>query len=167
MYIDFETLPETARLWVYPCNRSLTTDEEYAILQETEAFLHTWTAHQQALKAACLIDYNQFLVLAVDENYAHASGCSIDKSVHFMQTLAQKFSLSLFDRTQQAFLINDAVVLIPLRELKQAIADGKISKDTLAFNLTITTIAQFQTQWLKPAGETWLSRYFQVGTVSV
>lgn len=167
MFIDFETLPETARVWVYASARPFSTDEEQAILRETETFLHTWTAHQQALKAACLIDYSQFLILAVDEHHTQASGCSIDKSVHFVKGLEEKFSLSLFDRTQQAFLINDAVVMIPLKELKQAIAEGKITRETLAFNLTLTTAAQFQNQWLLPAGETWLARYFQTGTVSV
>lgn len=166
MFIEFNQMPDTSRVWVYQAGRPFTSDEERNIVADTQNFLVSWTVHNQTLKASCQIVHHQFLILAVDEGYNAASGCSIDKSVRFMQEMEQQYHISFFDRTQQAFLINDTVQLIALKDIKQAVDSGQITSDTSAFNNLVNTIDQLQTEWLKPAGNTWLSRYFKPKTVS-
>ena len=47
--------------------------------------------------------FNRFLVVFVDEKIAQASGCSIDKSVHFVKQLEDEFHINFFDRTLIAY----------------------------------------------------------------
>lgn len=161
MLTDFDTLPSTTRVWIYQAARPLTEDEENSIFSAVKTFLVSWTAHSHELKAAARIAHRHFLVLAVDESHNAASGCSIDKSVHFVQSLESRFSVSFFDRTKQAFLVEGSVRLIDLKDLKNAVEGGKITSETLAFNNLADTIGTLQTQWLRPASQTWLKRYFK------
>ena len=166
MLTDFDTLPPTARVWVYQAARPLSEAEENSILSAAQTFLVSWTAHSHELKAAARIAYGHFLVLAVDESHNAASGCSIDKSVHFVQSLESQFSVSFFDRTKQAFLMDGSVQLVDLKDLKNAVESGEIASNTLAFNNLTDTIGALKTHWLQPASQTWLKRYFTQAAVS-
>lgn len=52
MIVDFQTLPETARIWIYQCNRSFSEEEILDISKKLQTFLEGWTAHGADLKAA-------------------------------------------------------------------------------------------------------------------
>src|SRR3954468_18254474 len=102
-----------SRVWVYQADRKLTTDEVAQIQQHLNNFTTGWTAHNNQLKAKAEIRYNRFLILIVDETQAGASGCSIDKSVHFMQQIEQKFGINLFDRFNLAYRQGNEVLSLP------------------------------------------------------
>jgi hypothetical protein len=165
MYIEFNQLPETARVWVYQADRPVTEGEQATILSDAQRFLTSWTAHSQDLRASCCFFYSRFLVLSVDESLNQASGCSIDKSVHFVQHLEQQYGIRFLDRSQQAFLIEETVRLVPLKDLKQAVSTEEITPETLAFNNAVATVAELNNRWLLPAAQTWLARYFKSNEV--
>ena len=52
-----------------------------------DEFVGGWKARAQ-LAAAYRIIADQFLIIAVDESLQQATGCSIDKSVHLLKSLA-------------------------------------------------------------------------------
>jgi hypothetical protein len=160
MFVPFNQMPPVARIWIYQANRDFAETEKDAIQTKTEAFLNAWTAHQQTLKASYSIFYNRFLVIALDEDYNQASGCSIDASVHFLQKIEQEFDLSLLDRSQVAFWANDAIKTEKLPNLKQKIKDGIIQANTPIFVNTVNSLADLNQNWQKPALETWLNKYF-------
>ena len=161
MYTEFDQMPETARVWVYQSDRPATAGEQADILFDARSFLTSWTAHKQDLRASGRFFHNQFLVLSVDESLNQASGCSIDKSVHFVQELEQRYGIRFLDRSRQAFLIEDTVRLVSLKDLKNAVYAGEIKPETPAFNHSVATVAELKTQWLLPAAQTWLARYFK------
>lgn len=161
MLTPFEKLSENARIWIYQADRKLEKEEQNEILELTEAFLHKWAAHGQALLASAKIEHNYFLVICIDESFNMASGCSIDSSVHFVQELEGKFNLNFFERSNLAFLINGEVELIPMQQLKTAVAEKNIQPDTLFFNNNIGTKAELEHKWCVKANESWLNRYFQ------
>ena len=80
-------LPDAARVWVYQSTRPFSEKETVVLKSQINGFVSEWTAHSQQLAAAGDVLMNQFIVLAVDEKQAGASGCSIDKSVHFLQSI--------------------------------------------------------------------------------
>ncbi|OUW72803.1 MAG: ABC transporter ATPase, partial [Flavobacteriaceae bacterium TMED204] len=45
MKVPFDQLPDTARVWIYPANRSFSEDEIAEIKEKAEVFLEQWTAH--------------------------------------------------------------------------------------------------------------------------
>ena len=52
MTVEFSSLPQTARIWIYQCNRSFTLDEIQEISNKLQTFLEGWTSHGVDLKAA-------------------------------------------------------------------------------------------------------------------
>ena len=162
MLTQFNTISESSRIWIYQADRPFTKEENEIILSSTLAFMDKWAAHGQDLKASVTIKYNQFLIIATDESFNTASGCSIDSSVHFVQDVGNKFNIDFFDRMKLGFLINNEVVIIPLNDIKQAVKDKRVDQNSLFFQNTITLKGELETGWLVKSGESWLKRYFNV-----
>jgi hypothetical protein len=160
MYIPFDALPPHSRLWIYQANRSLTEAEQAKIKPMLQRFAEEWSSHGTGLQASAELLHSQFLVLANNESATTASGCSIDKSVAFVRELEQQLQVSFFDRTQLAFLREGEVELVGMKELKNKVSTGEIDKNTLYFDTLVDNYGDLQEAWPRPAGNTWLSRYF-------
>lgn len=159
MFVPFEKLPDSARIWVYQSDRKLTHDEQAKISTRLSVFTNQWTAHNQMLGASFSILYDQFIVLAVDEDIIHASGCSIDSSVRTIQELAKELQIDFFSRMNIAFLKNDRVTITPLPDLAKKLEEGIWSGDTLFFDNTILVKGDLTKKWIVRAEESWLKRY--------
>ena len=165
MFLSFEQLPASARLWVYQANRNLTTDESAAALTALRPALDVWAAHGHPLTASATVVENRFLLLAVDEGAGLPSGCSIDSSVHTVQAIGQQLGVDFLDRSATYRASDGSVQGLPLSMIKPAVANGLLKPDTLVFNALVKTLDEFQNHWQLPASETWLKRYFKTATV--
>ena len=161
MLVPFNDMPDAARLWVYQMSRSLTTEEVLFVEQFTERFISNWQAHGNDLKGAFEIQYNQFLVVALDESYNQASGCSIDASVHLIQALEKELGVSFMTSGQVAFLMEERINLIPFNKLKEEVSRDALSPQTRVFDNTVKNLAEYRQKWLVPSEETWVNRYFK------
>jgi hypothetical protein len=159
MFAPFETLADSARIWIYQAGRKFAETEKSTISDTLTAFTHSWVAHGNPLKTSFSILYDQFIVLAADENFNEASGCSIDSSVRVIRQLDQQFSLGLFDRTKIGFLRDEQVEMIPLDELPKALGEGRWQENSMFFNNVLSTKGQLTSGWIIPANQTWLKRY--------
>jgi hypothetical protein len=159
MFVAFESLPETARVWIYQASRKFSEAEKDTIYHALQSFTHQWQAHGHPLKSSFVTLHDQFIVLAADESFNEASGCSIDSSVNVIRQLDQQLALNLFDRTNVAFFQEGSVLQVKLNELSKALAEGKWGSSSLVFNNAITTKAELTSKWLIAAGHTWLKRY--------
>ena len=160
MYVLFDELSESARVWIYQADRKLSADELTAIEKAAMTFVDGWAAHGAPLKGSFKVLHNQFLVILADESFNSASGCSIDASVHFVQQLEQQLGISFFDRSKVAFIHQDEVFLESLNHLKDRVSEGVIHENTLVFNNLVKDKKELEHMWLIPAGQTWLGRYF-------
>ena len=160
MFIPFEDLQPKARVWVYQSDRKFTEEEISFMLLAGKEFVSAWTAHNHALKSSIKIFHQQFIVLAVDEEFSAASGCSIDKSFHFIQTLESKLNLSLLDKSNIAFHINNEVKLFKITAIKSLIEKDKIKPDDQVFNNLVTNKLALEESWLIAAKNSWMGRFF-------
>ncbi|WP_151086397.1 hypothetical protein [Hymenobacter baengnokdamensis] len=160
MYVAFDHLPPHARVWIYQASRPLTEEELVRLLPRLATFAEEWTSHGRDLAASAQFLHRQFLVIGLDEAVAGASGCSIDASVRFVQALEQELGLSLLEKSRMAFLGDDGLRLLTRRELREAIAAGELTPETLYFNNTLGTKQELDDHWPAPAGQTWLASYF-------
>jgi hypothetical protein len=160
MYVAFDQLPPEARVWIYQASRPLTVPEIVGALPGLARFAEAWTSHGRTLHASAEFLHQHFLVIGLDEGVGGASGCSIDASVRFVAQLEQQLGVQLLEKTQLAFLQDGRVTLVPHAGLKAAVAAGTVAPDTLYFDNTLGTKAELDTRWPRPAGETWLARYF-------
>jgi hypothetical protein len=153
-----KNMPENARVWVYQSNRLLSEAEVSEAKQAGIHFLTDWSAHGASLKASFDILYNRFIVIAVDEQQAMASGCSIDKSVKFVKELEGQFGLNLFDRLQVAYRKENEILVSHLSEFEKLAQQGVINELTIVFNNMVSTKAAFDKEWEVPVKESWQKR---------
>ncbi|MFL9843481.1 ABC transporter ATPase [Flavobacterium rhizosphaerae] len=160
MYVLFETLPDESRVWVYQSSRKF-TDEEVAELEESlKNFIEEWTAHGKGLEASYLIQYNRFIILAVNQENQSATGCSIDASVHFIQELEKKYKVDLLDRMNVTFKQGEYITYKPLTDFKKMAKEKSVSANTIVFNNLVNNIGEWKDYWEVPAAESWHSRFF-------
>ena len=160
MTVEFSSLPQTARIWIYQCNRSFTLYEIKEISNKLQTFLDGWTAHGADLKAAFEIRYKRFVVIGLDQNQQLASGCSIDASVNFIQQLETAFKVDLLDKLNVSYKQGDYIAYKPLKEFKKMVKDKAVSKNTIVFNHLVQTKAEYLDFWEVPASESWHARFF-------
>ncbi len=166
MWIDFDKIADDARVWVYQANRPLSSADVSTIEQALQPALTNWAAHGQPLVASAKVIENRFIVVAVDEDQALPSGCSIDASVRFVQQIGQQLGQSgtavdFMDRSAAYQAVTGAVETLALPEIKTAVADGRLTPDTTVFNTLVKSKADFLTNWRVKAIDTWLKRYFK------
>ncbi len=148
-----------SRVWVYTSNRTLSEAESKFAQSNLDAFCQQWTAHNQALLAKAEVLENQFIILMVDETQAGASGCSIDKSVHFLEQLGAEIKADFFERMRFAWVNEQGELQVASRPEFVAFArEGKISSETLVADTLVQTKAQLAEKWLVPFGSSWHKR---------
>ncbi|ASV28858.1 ABC transporter ATPase [Maribacter cobaltidurans] len=159
MLADFNTLPDSSRVWIYQANRSFSDQELSEIKTDLTTFLENWTAHGKDLKAGFEIKYNRFLVIALDQSGQSATGCSIDASVHFIQHLEQKYQVELLDKMNVSFKQGEYVAYKSLSDFKAMAKQKSISKNTIVFNNLVATKGEYGEHWEVPASESWHARF--------
>ena len=158
MFVPFENLPADSRVWVYTGSKAFTEKETEIITEVLSQFCEQWAAHGQPLQTSFTLLENQFIVLAVNEDYHTPSGCSIDSSVGVLRKIQEITGIDLLDRSRVPFLINQNIVLIPLPHLKIQFQQGILLADTLTFNLQASTKQHLDT-WKLPAESSWVAKY--------
>ena len=146
--IAFRELPPHSRIWIYQNTREFTSSEAESIKKKAEEFVTQWTSHDQLMKASIEIFHNRFVVVCVDEKTAPASGCGIDKSVKFIQTMEKEFSITLLDRMNVAYRKDGKILSGPIAELKNA---GNVT----VFNNLVATKEEFEKNWEVPLEKSW------------
>lgn len=160
MYIPFEEISSKARIWIYQADRALSEEEVNQIEASGREFSDGWEAHGKTLYASIKVFHQQFIVISVDESINMTTGCSIDSSVAFIRGVVNDFQIDLFGRSKVAFLVDNEVYLVSLQNIKSKVEEGTIAEETFTFNNLLTDKESFEKQWLTPAKNTWLSRYF-------
>ena len=134
MLVTFSSLPEFSRIWIYQANRKLSDEEVSYIKSQTALFLEQWTAHGADLEAGFELKYNRFIVIGLNQSNATATGCSIDASVHFIQSLQDKLGVDFLDKMNVTFYHGEYIAYKPLIEFKRMAKNRSISKNTVVFN---------------------------------
>lgn len=160
MYVPFENLPEESKIWIYQSNRKF-SDEEFAEIDAAVSdFVEGWSAHGTGLEASYQLKYNRFIILAVNQELQAATGCSIDDSVRFIQSLEQKYNVDLLDKMNVTFKLGEHIAHKPLSEFKKMAKEKAVSENTIVFNNLVNTVGEWNEYWEVPANESWHSRFF-------
>ncbi|MGB1231454.1 MAG: ABC transporter ATPase [Winogradskyella sp.] len=159
MLVNFDTLPEESRIWIYQANRSFTENEITEITSKLELFIEAWTAHGKDLQAGFKIVYKRFIVIALNQNLNNATGCSIDASVHFIQQLEKDYTIDLMDKMNVSYKQGEFIAHKTLIDFKKMARQNAVSKNTIVFNNLVVNIAEFKENWEVPASQSWHSRF--------
>lgn len=152
-----EFSPES-RVWVYITDRPLEDAEVQATQDALNAFVRQWTAHNQALKATAEVFRNQFVILMVDESQAGASGCSIDKSIHFLEALGHQLRVDFFERMRFAWVESGSLKFGDRDAMRLRVKEEQPDNNLLMVNTLVQTKKDLQEKWLTPFAQSWHRR---------
>ena len=140
-----------SRIWIYQSDRLLSETEQLWLQEQINNFTENWASHGSQLKASGVI-FNAFTVLlAVDTSHADSSGCSIDKSVHFIKEAGKELGVNFLDRMNVWIKsTNDQFKRIPFKEISQHPND-------YMYNLNVIQLSE-----LKNKFEVLCSSYFDL-----
>jgi len=159
MLVPFNELSKSSKVWIYQASKELTDDEITKIKEKLEKFLQNWQSHGKDLVTSYQILYNQFIILAIDEDKTNSSGCSIDASVAVLKELEQDLQVDLFNRMLVMFKINDNINTVNLQDFKRYVEEGKIDKNTTVFNNLVATLKEFESNWETAVQNSWHKRF--------
>jgi hypothetical protein len=159
MILNLIALNSASKVWIYQADKEFSDDELDTAREDLFHFLNEWTAHSKELVCYGNIFHRRFLAFFVDESGAYASGCSIDKSVKFVEYLGNKFGKDFFDRMTYAYLMDEEISTVHHAELANAYASKKIDDETLFFDNLVRTKEDFLSNWIKPLKSSWHSKF--------
>ena len=159
MFVPFDKLPDSSRVWIYQANRSFSEQEVGQIDQKLKEFIEQWTAHGADLKASFEIKYNRFIILAIDQEMNAATGCSIDASVTFIQQLEKDYNVDLLDRMNVSYKQGDFIAYKSLVDFRKMAKNKAVSPKTVVFNNLVNNKAEYLSEWEVPASESWHNRF--------
>ncbi|MBK8563773.1 MAG: hypothetical protein IPN76_10640 [Saprospiraceae bacterium] len=155
----FQHFPAETRVWIYQSNQPIPEETAAALKQVVNQFAQNWVSHNRQLRAHGDVLHNRFILLAVDESQADASGCSIDKSVHFIKQVESQLGVDLFDRMNFAWMEDDEVKTAPSQTFAELYQSGQITNETLVFDNLVKTKRELEENWLKPLNKSWHRRF--------
>lgn len=160
MYLPFDQLSSTSRIWLYSSSRPFSEGEQGLIRASLKTFCEGWGTHGKGMHTSFEILHEQLLVLAVDESQLGASGCSIDGSVRALRELEQSLGLNFVDQGKLTLKTSEGTLRVfSGLAIKSKIVAGEISSDLEVLQSNIQTKGDLQALW-QPVLKSWLSRYF-------
>lgn len=164
MHVNVDLLPDNARVWIYASATALTLEQETLIEKEGMDFTNQWTAHQIPVKASFQILHHRFMVFVADVDANQISGCGIDKSVQLVQTWEKQLGLTLFNRLQLEFLVNNQIITCQKHQINALLASNQITEQTPMFDKTILTLGELRHTFTKPMQNSWIYKSVQQAT---
>jgi hypothetical protein len=152
----FDTLPDSARVWVYGSEPALGEKSAEAMLSEVDSFLAGWKAHGVPLHSARDWADDRFLTIAVDQEREGASGCSIDDLFRTLKLLESKVGGQLVTSGLVYYRGHDGKINAVTRDEFTRLSEaGEIDKDTEVFDLSVTTLGEWKSRFRSRASDSW------------
>lgn len=159
--VPLGSLPDDSRVWVFAAERALTPAEADAVLGTVDAFLSAWAAHGRPLRSARELRESRFLIIAVDEAAAGASGCSIDALVREVRALEGQLGVTLVDHGPVVFREGGSIRRVARDEFAELARRGQVTPETIVFDNTVSRLAALRGGgWELPASASWHGRAF-------
>ena len=154
--VDFDSLPDDARVWVFGSDRPLDEPSATRLLGVVDQYLSRWAAHGEPLTSARSWRDDRFLTIAVDQRTAGASGCSIDALFRQLQQLERELGVSIVGGGRVFYRDASGIIQATDRERFAALAArGEIGPRTAVFDPTVQTLGDWRRGFERPAAESW------------
>jgi len=156
MLTAFDELPDSARVWVYGVDREIDRSAESMLLGEVDNYLTSWSAHGVPLSAARQWKDGRFLTVAVDQNRAGTSGCSIDGLFRTLKSLEPEIGAAVVTSGLVFFRGNDGGIRSVTRdEFTKLGATGEVNGETEVFDPSVTSLGEWRSRFSSHASDSW------------
>jgi hypothetical protein len=154
--VRFESLPPSARLWVFGAERPITGSAAAQLLNAVDAYLDRWNAHGSPLTCARQWTEDRFLAIGVDQSTAGASGCSIDGMFRVLKGLESELGTRLVGGGTVYYRDPAGpIVAVTRDEFSELAAEGAVRKDTHVFDMTVPTVGDWNERFETETRRSW------------
>ncbi|MDG2279051.1 MAG: ABC transporter ATPase [Flavicella sp.] len=160
MISDYNSLPDDAKVWVFPSQKKLYANEIESIEKKISDFILEWENENEDLTATFTIKYNRFIVLFA-ETETTISTKTTNELISFIIQLQTDLETDLMDKMNACFKQGQYVQYKDLKDFKKLIKDKGVNKKTIVFDNTIATKLEFDEYWEVPASESWYGNMFK------
>jgi hypothetical protein len=161
MFVDFEEIPEDAKVWVYPSSRKFYPNEVEAIEEKIKTFVESWKSNDASFKASYKFLYNRFVILTADDISTSLDNTDIDASVAFILSLQETYEVALLDRMNVCFKQGEHVQYKDLKDFKKLLKNKALTGKSIIFDNLINTKQDFDNFWEIPVEESWYNRFLR------
>ena len=159
MLVDYKTLPENSKVWIYPSSRKFYPNEIEEIELKLKNFVENWKKNEGNFKASYRFLYNRFLILIVDDENIILSNNDIDTSVSFILELQNFYKVELLDKMNVCFKQGEYIQYKELKDFKKLLKNKAITGKTIVFDNLITSKTDLENYWEIPIEDSWYNRY--------
>lgn len=159
MFVDYKSIADDAKVWIYPSSRKFYKTEIEAIEKTIKTFVEGWKKEDENFKASYQFLYNRFIVLVADDSSSPLTNTDIDTSVAFILQLQELYNVQLLDKMNVCFKQGEFVQYKELKDFKKLLKNKAISAKTIVFDNLIANNHDFKSFWETPIEESWYSRF--------
>lgn len=159
MFVDYDSISEDAKVWVYPSSRKFYETEIEEIEQKIKFFLENWKSEDENFKASYQFLYKRFLIFFADDELSPISNLDIDAIITFILELQSDYEVTLLDKMNVCFKQGEFVQYKELKEFKTLLKNKAFTEKTIVFDNLITNKFDFENYWEISMEESWYNRF--------
>jgi|UniRef100_UPI004048D596 hypothetical protein len=161
MFVNYDEISETAKVWVYPSSRKFYPNELGKIEEKIEEFLVGWKSDDDAFKASYQFLYQRFIILVAEHDTTALKVQDIDASVAFIIGLQEEFDVVLLDKMNVCFKQGEFVQYKELADFKKLLKNKAVTAKTIVFDNLISTKDDLENHWELPIEDSWYGRFLK------
>jgi len=161
MFVDFEEIPEDAKVWVYPASRKFYPNEIEALEEKVKTFVTNWKSNDETFKASYKFLYSRFIILTADDITTELSNADIDASVSFILSVQDTYEVALLDRMNVCFKQGEHVQYKELKDFKKLLKNKALTSKSIIFDNLVNTKQDFDNFWEIAIEESWYNRFLK------
>lgn len=159
MFVDYESISEEAKVWIYPSSRKFYDTEIEEIEHKIKNFVENWKSEDENFKASYQFLHKRFIIFFADDELSPISNSDIDSVVSFILELQNDYEVMLLDKMNVCFKQGEFVQYKELKELKTLLKNKAVTEKTIVFDNLITNKFDFENYWEIPIEESWYNRF--------
>lgn len=159
MFVDYKSISNDAKVWVYPSSRKFYPAEIPEIEQQLKKFVENWKLEDENFKVSYQFLYNRFIILVADDSETALTNADIDASVAFILQLQETYKVALLDKMNACFKQGEYVQYKELKDFKKLLKNKAVTAKTIIFDNLINNKEDLENYWELAIEDSWYNRY--------
>ncbi|MDD7915503.1 ABC transporter ATPase [Polaribacter ponticola] len=161
MFVDYKSISNDAKVWVYPSSRKFYPTEIEEIEEKIKTFVESWKVESENFKASYQFLYNRFIVLVAEDETAALTNVDIDASVTFILQLQETYKVELLDKMNVCFKQGEHVQYKELKDFKKLLKNRAVTAKTIIFDNLINNKEDLENFWEITIEDSWYNRFLK------
>jgi hypothetical protein len=159
MFVDYKSISNDAKVWVYPSSRKFYPAEIPEIEQKLKEFVENWKLEDENFKVSYQFLYDRFIILVADDSETALTNADIDASVAFILQLQETYKVALLDKMNACFKQGEYVQYKELKDFKKLLKNKAVTAKTIIFDNLINNKEDLENYWELAIEDSWYNRY--------